>query len=36
LRQRYAELFRAEVAHTVPRPEDVESEIRYLFAALGS
>jgi RNA polymerase sigma-70 factor (ECF subfamily) len=36
LRQRYAELFRAEVANSVPRPEDVESEIRHLFAALGS
>jgi RNA polymerase sigma factor (sigma-70 family) len=36
LRQRYAELFRAEVANTVPHPEDVESEIRHLFAALGS
>ena len=36
LRQRYAELFRAEVANTVPRPEDVEPEIRHLFAVLGS
>ncbi len=36
LRQRYAELFRAEVANTVPHPEDVEAEIRHLFAALGT
>lgn len=36
LRQRYAELFRAEVANTVPHPEDVEGEIRHLFAALGT
>ena len=36
LRQRYAELFRAEVANTVPRPEDVEPEIRHLFAVLAS
>ena len=36
LRQRYAELVRAEVANTVPRPDDVEAEIRHLFAALGS
>jgi RNA polymerase sigma-70 factor (ECF subfamily) len=36
MRQRYAELFRAEVANTVPRPEDVEPEIRHLFAVLAS
>jgi len=36
LRQRYAQLFRAEVANTVPRPEDVEPEIRHLFMVLGS
>jgi DNA-directed RNA polymerase specialized sigma24 family protein len=35
LRQRYAELFRAEIAHTVARPEDVEEEIRYLFGVLS-
>ena len=35
LRQRYAELFRAEIAHTVARPEDVEEEIRYLFSVLS-
>ena len=36
LRQRYAQLFRAEVANTVPSPEDVEPEIRHLFSALGT
>jgi RNA polymerase sigma factor (sigma-70 family) len=34
LRQRYREIFREEVAHTVERPEDVDDEIRYLFRAL--
>ena len=36
LRQRYRALLRAEIAHTVSRPEEVEEEIRALFAALGS
>jgi RNA polymerase sigma-70 factor (ECF subfamily) len=36
LRQRYRELLRAEIAETVEKPEDVEEEIRSLFAALGS
>jgi len=35
LRQRYAVLFRAEVAQTVTNPTDVEAEIRHLFAALS-
>jgi len=34
LRQRYREIFREEIAHTVARPEEVEDEIRYLFEAL--
>ncbi len=34
LRQRYRELLRAEVANTVATPEDVEEEIRALFAVL--
>jgi RNA polymerase sigma factor (sigma-70 family) len=34
LRQRYREIFREEIAHTVARPEEVEDEIRYLFQAL--
>jgi RNA polymerase sigma factor (sigma-70 family) len=35
LRRRLGELLRSEVAHTVSRPEEVEAEIRNLFAALG-
>lgn len=34
LRQRYRDIFREEIAHTVARPEDVEDEIRHLFHAL--
>lgn len=36
LRRRYRELIRALIAETVSRPEDVEDELRNLFAALGS
>lgn len=36
LRQRYREVLRAEIAHTVARPSDVEEEIRHLFAALAN
>ena len=35
LRARYSELFREEVGHTVGGPEEVEAEIRELFAAMG-
>ncbi|MBI3417971.1 MAG: sigma-70 family RNA polymerase sigma factor [Verrucomicrobia bacterium] len=35
LRQRYGELLRAEVGHTVARPEEVDDEIRHLLAALS-
>ena len=35
LRRRYGELLRAEIARTVSSPEDVEDELRALFAALG-
>jgi len=35
LRQRYGELLRQQVAATVDRPEQVEEEIRDLFAALA-
>jgi len=31
LRQRFRELLRAEVAHTVARPEDVDEELRHLI-----
>jgi len=36
LRARYREILRAEIAHTVVSPEDVEEEIRHLFAAFSS
>ena len=32
LRQRFRELLRTEVAHTVARPEDVDDELRYLIS----
>jgi RNA polymerase sigma-70 factor (ECF subfamily) len=35
LRRRYRELLREEIAHTVASPEEVDEEIRSLFAALG-
>ena len=36
LRQRYRELLRQEVAHTVSRPDEIEAELRDLFRALAS
>ena len=35
IRQRYAALFREEIAHTVVDPRDVDGEIAHLLAALG-
>ena len=35
LRKRFREVFREEIAQTVTRPEEVEEEIRHLFAALA-
>ena len=35
LRQRYGELIRAEIAHTVASPADIEEELRHLFDAIG-
>lgn len=35
LRQRYREILREEIAHTVSGPEQIEEEIRALFAALA-
>jgi RNA polymerase sigma-70 factor (ECF subfamily) len=35
LRQRYRSLLREEIAHTVSSPEQIEEEIRALFAALS-
>jgi DNA-directed RNA polymerase specialized sigma24 family protein len=36
LRQRYRQLLREEVAHTVATPADIEDELRHLIAALRS
>jgi RNA polymerase sigma-70 factor (ECF subfamily) len=36
LRRRFRELVKAEIAHTLPNPADVESELRHLVAALAS
>lgn len=35
LRKRYGELLRAEIARTVSSPDEVDEELRALFAALG-
>jgi RNA polymerase sigma-70 factor (ECF subfamily) len=35
LRQRYGQLLRQEIAHTVSTPEEVEEEIRHLIAVVG-
>jgi RNA polymerase sigma-70 factor (ECF subfamily) len=35
LRQRYREILREEIAHTVETPAQVEEELRHLFAALA-
>jgi len=36
MRLRFGDLLRVEVAHTVTDPQDIDDEIRHLFAALGS
>jgi RNA polymerase sigma factor (sigma-70 family) len=36
MRQRYRELLRAEVAHTVEKPEEVDEELRYLCSVLAT
>jgi hypothetical protein len=36
MRQRYRELLREEIAHTVEGPDQIDEEIRQLFAALSS
>jgi RNA polymerase sigma-70 factor (ECF subfamily) len=36
LRQRYGELIREEIAHTVAQAFDVEEEMRYLYDILTS
>jgi RNA polymerase sigma-70 factor (ECF subfamily) len=35
MRQRYGELFRAEIAQTVTGPEEMEEELRHFLAVLG-
>ena len=35
LRQRYRELLREEIAHTVTRPEEIDEEMRYLFEVVS-
>ena len=35
LRQRYRELLREEIAHTVTSPDEVEDELRYLFEVVS-
>jgi len=34
MRQRYRELVRAEMAHTVAGPEELDEEMRYLFTVI--
>jgi RNA polymerase sigma-70 factor (ECF subfamily) len=34
LRRRYGDLLRAEIAHTVSTPQEIDEEIRSLFAAV--
>jgi RNA polymerase sigma-70 factor (ECF subfamily) len=36
LRRRYRALLRAEIAHTVATPEDIDEEIKFLASKLGS
>ena len=35
LRRRYRDALHAEIAHTVAKPEDVDDEVRHLFAGLS-
>jgi hypothetical protein len=36
MRQRYRELLRAEIAQTVQQADEIDDEIRDLFAVLGT
>ncbi len=36
LRRRFGEVLRSEIAHTVSSPEEIDDEIRHLFAAIAS
>jgi hypothetical protein len=35
LRERYRELLRAEIAHTVAAPAEIDDEIRHLIEVVG-
>ena len=35
LRQRYGELLREEIAHTVANPQEIDEELRYLARVLS-
>jgi RNA polymerase sigma-70 factor (ECF subfamily) len=35
LRQRYREMLREEIAHTVTRPDEIDEEMRYLFEVVS-
>ena len=35
LRQRFRELFRDEIAHTVSSPDEIDEEVRYLLSVLS-
>ena len=36
LRRRFGQLLRSEIAHTVAGPDEVDDEIRYLFAVIST
>ncbi len=36
LRRRFGEVLRSEIAHTVSSPEEIDDEIRHLFAAISA
>ena len=36
IRRRFGELLRSEIAHTVSSPEEIDDEIRHLFAAISN
>ena len=36
MRQRYRQLLREEIAHTVAEPHEIDEELRHLFAVLGN
>jgi hypothetical protein len=36
MRQRYRQLLREEIAHTVAEPGEVDAELHHLFTVLGA